>query len=442
MWHGVCSTPRAMKRALLLSLTALSSLGCSAESSDSSRGTELPIGTVTSALSSTVEPVASFGSNPGELKLYAYVPKPLPANAPLVLVLHGCTQGAMDAAKWGWNELADQYGFVVGYPEQQTANNSMRCFNWGGEYGNLDNLTRGKGENESIKEMVDALVGTNGLDPKRVFIAGFSDGGGTALVAAATWPEVFSGVASLSGIPYKCNANYSEVFTCMNPGVDRPAQDWGDRVRNAYPGYTGAYPRVSIWQGSADTTIGLKNRTQIIRQWTNVHGLPETATDTSTVDGAKRETFKSATGEILLEAYEVPGMNHGVAVAPSAQCGTASANAFDKGICQALRVIEFFGLTGTAPVEPTDGGVTPGADAGTKPPSGNTPPTGGPASTTPPGATNGAAGAKTESGFKDNRSPGSTCSAAPIGAAGTSSAGLLAAFGLAVLALFRKRAAR
>ena len=40
----------------------------------------------------------------------------------------------------GWEELADEFGFWVVYPEQQSANNALGCFNWAGEYGDPTNL--------------------------------------------------------------------------------------------------------------------------------------------------------------------------------------------------------------------------------------------------------------------------------------------------------------
>src|SRR5690349_19197933 len=85
---------------------------------------------------SSISEVQNFGSNPGALKMYEYVPQHLSsANPPLVVVMHGCMQGATDAAGTGWNSVADDFGFVIVYPEQQTNNNQMRCFNWAGEYG-------------------------------------------------------------------------------------------------------------------------------------------------------------------------------------------------------------------------------------------------------------------------------------------------------------------
>src|SRR4029077_4512282 len=117
-------------------------------------------------------------------------------------VLHGCTQGATDIANTGWNALADRYGFVVVYPEQNTNNNPMRCFNWGGVYGDLSTIARGKGENESVEEMVQRTIRAHNGDATRVFVAGFSAGGGLAAEMAATWPDVFAGGATIAGLPY------------------------------------------------------------------------------------------------------------------------------------------------------------------------------------------------------------------------------------------------
>src|SRR5205823_522715 len=120
--------------------------------------------------------VTSFGSNPGALDMYEYVPKNLPAGRPLVVVLHGCTQTANDMLAAGWDALADSAGFAVVYAQQRSANNPIECFNWAGEYGDTANLTRGMGENESIIQMVDTAIAAHGLDRNHVYIAGFSAG--------------------------------------------------------------------------------------------------------------------------------------------------------------------------------------------------------------------------------------------------------------------------
>src|SRR4029079_15401366 len=68
-------------------------------------------------------PFPRFGSNPGRLNAWAYVPPALPKGAPLVVVLHGCTQNARGYDHGaGWSAAAERHGFAVLFPEQQRAN--------------------------------------------------------------------------------------------------------------------------------------------------------------------------------------------------------------------------------------------------------------------------------------------------------------------------------
>lgn len=330
-----------------------------------------PEGRVVDSLDdSTVElgltSVPSFGSNPGGLAMYRYVPAAMPTGAPVVVVLHGCTQTAADYEKTGWNALADTYKFYVVYVEQTTGNNALRCFNWAGEYGDPTNLQRGQGENESIKQMVDKMKADFSVNPARVFVSGFSGGGAQAALMLAVWPDVFAAGATLAGIPYNCTTTYSEVSGCLKPGKTLSPTEWGNRVRAA-SSYTGPWPRLAIWQGTADSVVDPNNTTQLLHQWSNVHGIDETAelTDTS-VTGTTRKEYRDAQGKALVETWAVTGMDHGIPVDPANGCGTAQAYILNKGICSSFYIARFFGLTGGN--VPYDGGV-PLPDAG-KPDSG------------------------------------------------------------------------
>jgi poly(hydroxyalkanoate) depolymerase family esterase len=328
-----------MKRALVASLAFASAVGCASSVTDSSD-------TSGAALGASITEVTNFGSNPGGLKMYEYAPHNLGANAPLVLVLHGCMQSAPDAAQTGWNNVADDFGTLIVYPEQQTANNAMRCFNWAGEYGDPANLQRGKGENESIKQMVDKAMTMHSVDAKRIFIVGFSGGGATAALAAALWPDVFAGAATFAGIPYDCTNQFIEVSSCLKPGKDMSAEEWGKRVRDAMPNYTGPWPKMSLWQGSADSIVSPTNRTQLIRQWTNVHGVSATPSATDTVDGYPHSVFKDASGAVVVETYEITGMDHGVPIkSAGGKCGSPGQYTLDKNTCAAGHVADYFGIS-------------------------------------------------------------------------------------------------
>ena len=63
--------------------------------------------------------VTDFGLNPGNLRMFEFLPDGLPPSAPLVVVMHGCTQNATTFAnETGWIQLADKFGFALALPQQ------------------------------------------------------------------------------------------------------------------------------------------------------------------------------------------------------------------------------------------------------------------------------------------------------------------------------------
>jgi len=292
--------------------------------------------------------VSNFGSNPGALSMYEYVPPNLPTGRPLVVVMHGCTQTAANMENAGWNKLADQYQFAVLYPEQTTANNPVKCFNWAGEYGDTANLMRGMGENQSIISMIDYMRTAHGTDNAKTFIMGFSAGGAFVPVMLATWPERFAAASIMEGIAYKCATSVNGAYSCQSPGVTRTPQEWGDLVRGAYT-FGGSRPRVQIWHGSSDTTVVPANQAELQKQWTNVFGTDMTADETEMIGSAATRTAFKMGATIVVESYTVNGMSHAVAVGNEGAtvCPAMAASYFEaKGICSTLRAAKFFGLTG------------------------------------------------------------------------------------------------
>ncbi len=296
--------------------------------------------------SATLAQVTTFGSNPGALDMYEYVPTGLPSGRPLVVVLHGCTQTASSMENAGWNALADQYQFAVLYPQQTSANNPVECFNWAGNYGNPADLERGMGENESIIQMVDWEIANHGVDTHHVYIAGFSAGAAFTAVMLATWPERFVAGSIMEGIPYMCATSVSGAYSCQNPGVTKTPSQWGDLVRAADQGYAGPWPRVQIWEGTSDTTVVPANQTELVKQWTNVWGIGQTPSGTSTLPNASYAAYASG-GATVVETYTVTSMTHAVAVGNegSTMCPATSGAYFeDHATCSTLRAAQFFGL--------------------------------------------------------------------------------------------------
>lgn len=288
--------------------------------------------------------IRSFGSNPGALRMFAHVPEQMPDRCPLVVVLHGCTQSAAgyDLGA-GWSTLADRFGFCLLLPEQQAANNPNRCFNWF----QPEDSRRGSGEAESIRQMVDRMISDHDIDPTRVFVTGLSAGGAMASVMLAAYPDVFAGGAIVAGLPYGAANNVQQAFQTMFQSPPRDARAWGDLVRAASP-HEGPWPRVSVWHGGVDATVIPSNAGEIIKQWTDVHGLPIAASARAIVDGYPRRVWVNAAGDEVIESYTITNMAHGTPLATGEadhECGAAGPFLLEVGISSSYHIAKFFGIT-------------------------------------------------------------------------------------------------
>ena len=323
------------------------------------------LGGVTQAV--TLTEVTNFGSNPGALKMFTFVPSGLPSGAPLVVVLHGCTESASSySTETEWGNLAGRFGFAVVFAEQESANNSLSCFNWF----QPSDTSRGQGEALSIKQMVDNMKSTRGSDPARVFVTGISAGGIMTEVMMATYPDVFAGGAVMSGAPYACAASLTDANTCQMGNVSHTPQQWGDLVRNAFPGYSGPYPRLVAFHGSMDTTVAPADLQQSVDQWSNVLGIDETADVSETFRTATHKVFRDAAGHSRIETYLISGMGHALTVDPGTnpdQGGATGAFSEDHDIYSSFYAAQFFGLTA-----PPSGDTTPPSATLTSPAAGAT----------------------------------------------------------------------
>jgi poly(hydroxyalkanoate) depolymerase family esterase len=287
--------------------------------------------------------LAPISDNPGQLTGRIHVPAGLKGPAPLLVVLHGCTQNAAvyDQGS-GWSALADRYGFILLFPEQSRANNPMLCFNW---FADADNR-RGKGEAASIANMIAAVKKAQPIDPARVFVTGLSAGGAMAAVMLATYPELFAGGAIIAGVAYGCASGASEAFDRMSsrPRGDAPAL--GRKVRGASR-HMGPWPRVQIWHGDADTIVAPGNADAIALQWTHLHGLGPKPDREDKVAGYPRRTWLGRDGTALIEQYVITGMAHGIPLDPgtgAGESGQAGAHMLDVGLSSTDHIAGFFGI--------------------------------------------------------------------------------------------------
>ncbi|TPW03987.1 MAG: esterase, PHB depolymerase family, partial [Alphaproteobacteria bacterium] len=283
----------------------------------------------------------SFGSNPGALKMLTFAPPALKTGAPLVVVLHGCTQSAQTYAEGaGWLELAGRHGFALLCPEQTRANNPNLCFNW---FQPAD-ASRGGGEAASIAQMVERFTVDAKLDRRRVLITGLSAGGAMTAVMLAAYPEMFAAGAVIAGLPYGAASNVQGAMSAMARAPDRSPDEWGDLVRTASD-HAGPWPRVAVWHGGRDMTVRPGAAVALVRQWTNVHGIDDAVGDVSSGEGRSLVVWNSKRG-VLVEFHHIEELRHGTPLKTDGAegCGVEGPHLLDVGISSSLEIARSWGI--------------------------------------------------------------------------------------------------
>ncbi|MEU7876318.1 PHB depolymerase family esterase [Dactylosporangium sp. NPDC049140] len=308
------------------------------------------------AYAATLTEVTNFGSNPGGMRMHVYVPDARPANPAIVVAMHGC--GGSGPGFYSGSEfagLADRYGFIVIYPTATQQAGFGNCFD---TWSDAAKRRGGGSDPVSIVSMVTYAERQYGGDPNRVYATGSSSGGMMTNEMLALYPDVFKAGAAFMGVPFGCFANAADyppgTSRCTGGSMDRTPQQWGDAVRQAYPGYTGPRPRMQLWHGTSDTLVPYSLLQEEIEQWTDVLGLSQTPTATDTPQaGWNRRRY--GTGQV--EAYSIQGAGHSL---PSGG--------------MAAYAIAFFGLNGTVPTGSASPSVSVSASASASASASSSPP--------------------------------------------------------------------
>ncbi|KAH7122209.1 acetylxylan esterase-like protein 1 precursor [Dendryphion nanum] len=220
----------------------------------------------------TLSQVTSFGDAPTKAAFYIYVPKKLAASPGVVVAVHFCT-GTAQAYYNGspYKTLAEQYGFIVIYPSSP---HSGTCWDVSSKATLSHN---GKGDSNTIANMVKWTINEYKADVEKVFVTGTSSGGMMTNVLAATYPELFKAGIVYSGVAAGCFASSSSGVaawnnSCANGQSTATPQKWAQVVFDMYPGYNGTRPKMQVYHGSADGTLRPQNYQETMKQWAGVFG--------------------------------------------------------------------------------------------------------------------------------------------------------------------------
>jgi poly(3-hydroxybutyrate) depolymerase len=195
--------------------------------------------------------------------------------------------------------------------------------------------------------MIDKMVYDHNINRRRIYITGLSAGGAMTTVMLAAYPEVFAAGAVIAGLPFGIAGNVREALSGMMASPSRPARELGDLVRGASQ-HRGPWPRLSVWHGSEDRTVHPGNADEIVKQWLDLHGLPEAPMSEATVDGYPHQVWWNAEGKTVVESYTISGMAHGTPIGLAdneERYGAEGAFLIEAGISSSYHIAKFFGLT-------------------------------------------------------------------------------------------------
>lgn len=210
--------------------------------------------------------------------------------APLLVMLHGCTQTPESFAQGtAMNAAAENIGAHVVWPEQLRQANPNGCWNW------FDPTHQGRGgEPAALVTLITAITSDVALHASGLHVAGLSAGGAMAAILGTRYPELFASVGVHSGLPVGAAHNVASAFATMQSGG-------GDTQPLPLPAI--------VFHGSADRTVSPQNGLALAR---TPPGAPRPRLRTSKINGRTTPFTRSeaTAGSPLREYWQVDGLGH------------------------------------------------------------------------------------------------------------------------------------
>jgi poly(hydroxyalkanoate) depolymerase family esterase len=249
------------------------------------------------------------GAWPVRLSYFVYTPPGLRKGCPMLVMLHGCEQSAMDfALGTRMHRLADREGLLLVYPQQSRRGQRNRCWHW-----YQPDAAHGYAEADAIAGIASAAAEDYRVDPTRIYIAGLSAGASMAALAALRHPRRFAALGMHSGAVLGSARSAGEGLRVMRHGSAlSPEQAVGPLLPDGddFPGM----PAI-ILQGDRDAVVDPCNGRQLMTQLAWVNGFdidgaePVQAVAAGTARYYMRTDAPPGRGAIVT-LCEVPGLDH------------------------------------------------------------------------------------------------------------------------------------
>ena len=224
-----------------------------------------------------------------------HVPKGLDPKtpAPVVVAFHGAGMtGRIFRAVSGLDACADEHRFVVVYPD---GSGFVQTWNSGG----IPFVASRADDVAFARDLLDDLKAVAAVDPKRVYAAGFSNGGMMAYKLANEAADAFAAVCAVGG-----------TMTYDDPSPKRPVPVLHFHgTDDVFVPYVGA---PSGKKGQA-----FKSVEATAKAWAKADGCPPDPTEVALPDAdpddgckVKRKTYGPGTGGAEVVVYTVEGGGH------------------------------------------------------------------------------------------------------------------------------------
>lgn len=164
-----------------------------------------------------------------------YVPQKLAPNPALLVVLHASQsngEGMRRDSGYGFDALADRYGFLVLYPDgfEGHWNDCRKAASYSARTEHIDDVA-------FLSRLIRRVQRERQVDPQQVFVAGYSNGGQMALRMAAEGKLPLAGIALVAATPPTpdnddCRPLDKPLATLLMNGTRDPINPYaGGRVR-------------------------------------------------------------------------------------------------------------------------------------------------------------------------------------------------------------------
>ncbi len=260
----------------------------------------------------------------GSRPYFVYTPQnyQVGTTVPLIVMLHGCSQTAIDfAIGTQMNQLAERYHFIVAYPQQLSIYNPALCWNWF----NPTNQVRGGGESAIIAGIAHEIENNTSqwtIDQHRIYVTGLSAGAAMAVILGATYPDIFAAIGVHSG------AEFGAITSPLSGGLAF-LQGGPDPIKQGKAAFStmGRFARVVptiVFHGTEDLVSWPINGKQVVQQWMETdflasHGTYHadfnhpSSTLKGTVPGGHSYTvykWNATNGNEVEEYWLINGMGH------------------------------------------------------------------------------------------------------------------------------------